>query len=346
MQEEYNISQIIDKIDIKGDGITDGINENNIKNIAKQYLKDRIKDGISDENYEKLLIDIKILLERQDIQKLNLKEELEKQKENVVLETGKNIENEKKTQILQNMIYKELKINGNLETNTDSKKFVKGIVDGLILNNIELVENLLSKGIDEIIIMLKNLLNPDVIIEIIKDLASSFGDMLDTFKKPYEGGVAIGGMGLGIFGKGMKGLKVTSKISDIAIDFNKIDFLESKGTYLLDSKKLLKPIEAKKRIEEISKAIDIKYLVNHPGRIDSMLDIVESMCKYITKNSSDILKLSSKELNEFKSEFITLRKEIIELSKNELLDIKTTKMLENLIENNFKETYYILFPKK
>lgn len=221
------------------------------------------------------------------------------------------------------MIYSELKIDGNLENNTNPKKFVKWVVDWLILHNIELVEELISKWIDDLVWMLKNLFNPEILKKIIKDLVSSLWDILDTFQNPYEWWVAVWWMWLWIFWKWMKWLKIASKLPDKkwvkAIDFDKVDILEWKWNYSLDSIKWLNPIDARKRIEEFSSSIDVKYLTNHPQRIDSMLDIIESMCDYITKNSWDILKLSPKDLNDFRYVFGELRKNIDTLWKSNLL---------------------------
>lgn len=89
------------------------------------------------------------------------------------------------------MIYSELKVDGKLENNTNFKKFIKWIVDWLVINNIELVESLISQWIDELIWMLKNLFNPEVIKEIIKDVISSVWDIFKPFQNPYEWWVAI-----------------------------------------------------------------------------------------------------------------------------------------------------------
>lgn len=195
----WNHNDDINSIDIKGDKIQDWFHENIIKDKAKEYLKSKVKEWISGKDYNKLLKLIKQILERQDIERLNLQEEPEKQRAEVIWETRMHIENEKKTQIVQNMIYSELKIDGNLENNTNPKKFVKWVVDWLILHNIELVEELISKWIDDLVWMLKNLFNPEILKKIIKDLVSSLWDILDTFQNPYEWWVAVWWMWLWIF---------------------------------------------------------------------------------------------------------------------------------------------------
>ncbi len=182
----WNHNKYINGIDVKGDKISDGYNEIQIKEKAKEYILQRVQEWIPQEEYKKLLLDIKKLLERQDIERLNLQEKFVKQREITIWETWINIENEKKLEIVQNMIYSELKIDWNLENNTNTKKFIKWVVNWLILNNIELVEELISKWVDELVSMLKNLFNLEVIKEIIKDLSSSFWDILKTFQKPYE----------------------------------------------------------------------------------------------------------------------------------------------------------------
>lgn len=67
-----------------------------------------------------------------------------------------------------------------------------------------------------------------------------------------------------------------------------------------------------------------------------MLDIIESMCDYISKNSWDILKLSPKDLNDFRYVFWQLRKNLWSVWKDnslwrrkiDILQLKDWKMVE------------------
>lgn len=62
----------IDTIDVKWDAIWNEWNENQIKEKAKKYIETRIQEWISQEDYDKLLQETKVFLERQDIERLNL----------------------------------------------------------------------------------------------------------------------------------------------------------------------------------------------------------------------------------------------------------------------------------
>ena len=244
-------------------------------------------------------------------------------KNEIIWETKTDIEKEKKTLYVQNILYKELWINSNIDNNPDSKKFTKWVVDGLILNNIKLIEEIISHWIEDLKNLLKNFLNPEIILEIVKELVSSLWDVINNFWNPYELWISVWWLWLWIIWKSLKWLKILDKIPEIkwskAIDFEKIDILELKWTYSLNTIKWLKPVEAKRKMEEFSNAIDVKYLINHPERIDTMLDIIESMCDYIENNSTNILKLSPNELQDFRYVFGDFRKNIDNLWKNNLL---------------------------
>ena len=126
-----------------------------------------------------------------------------------------------------------------------------------------------------------------------------------------------------------------------SIDFYKMDTLEFKWTYALDEIKWLKQFQAKELIEKFANSIDINYLINNPRRIDSLLDIVESMCDYIQKNEWNINKLSKQSLTDFKFSFTILRNKMLELEKSNyltiykdaIMEIKTKKI--NPIYSNF-----------
>jgi hypothetical protein len=56
-------------------------------------------------------------------------------------------------------------------------------------------------------------------------------------------------------------------------------------------------------MERFTSAIDVKYLVNNPKRMDLTLDIIESMSRYIENNAHEISRLSPRELTDFKYVF-------------------------------------------
>lgn len=70
----YNDS--IEQIDVKWDKVPDWFNENQIKEKAKNYVEKRLQEWFSKEDYDKLLKNIKELLERQDIERKDLIQEL------------------------------------------------------------------------------------------------------------------------------------------------------------------------------------------------------------------------------------------------------------------------------
>ncbi|MDD5212903.1 MAG: hypothetical protein PHG82_00535 [Candidatus Gracilibacteria bacterium] len=136
---------------------------------------------------------------------------------------------------------------------------------------------------------------------------------------------------------------VCGKIPE-AIDFTKTDTLEMKGTYELDKIKGLNIITASKKIEEFSKSIDVKYLVNHPARIDSMLDIVESMCDYIDKNHDLIMRLDRSRLEDFRMSFNEMRKSLGKVGNDKMLkEVYRSNILE-IYDKNIIKSYYKLYP--
>lgn len=73
----WNHDRYIESIDVKWDQTPDWFNEKQIKEKARNYVEKRISEWISFEDYQNLLQEIKTLLERQDIERLNLTEQLE-----------------------------------------------------------------------------------------------------------------------------------------------------------------------------------------------------------------------------------------------------------------------------
>jgi len=106
----WNYDWYIDKIDVKGDKISDWFNGNQIKDKARKYVESRIREWISDEDREKLLEEIKTLLEKQDIERIDLIKEL-KQRE--IWETREEIDKEAMIAEAKTMIYEKLWINEN-----------------------------------------------------------------------------------------------------------------------------------------------------------------------------------------------------------------------------------------
>ena len=127
-----------------------------------------------------------------------------------------------------------------------------------------------------------------------------------------------------------------------AIDKDKVDITELKWTYAFDNIEGITPLIASRRMEKFTNAIDVKYLVNNPKRVDFTLDIIESMSRYIEKNSSDIMKLSKKELNDFKYVFGEMKLKVDALWKSNLL----TQFKPDILETRWvvRETLLVLNP--
>lgn len=70
----------IDAIDVKRDWIPDSPNEMNIKNKAREYVLLQMKNGLQWDDLQRLFDNLKTLLERQDIERLNIEQEFEKAK--------------------------------------------------------------------------------------------------------------------------------------------------------------------------------------------------------------------------------------------------------------------------
>lgn len=73
-----NHNEYINRIDVKGDKIADSFAENQIKNKAKEYVEKKVQSWMSKEQLENLLKEIKQLLERQDIERVDLMTELKR----------------------------------------------------------------------------------------------------------------------------------------------------------------------------------------------------------------------------------------------------------------------------
>lgn len=167
----WNHNEYINWIDVKGDKIPDSINENQIKDKARTYVESRIKEWISKEDYDKLLKNIKELLERQDIERKDLIQEL-RQRE--IWETRENVDKEAMIQEAKTMIYEKLWINENQAKNSKIENFLKWIVDELVIWNYELAIEIYNTNWKVIIESLKQLLT----WEWIKKLAESLWETI------------------------------------------------------------------------------------------------------------------------------------------------------------------------
>lgn len=165
-------------------------------------------------------------LDKQENERWELDKKYELAKIDLISESKWNLENLDNTNEIQNLLYSKLDINPKVELNNNIWKFEKWVIDWLILNNIELVNELMEKGVDEVVDMLTWLAYWDIIVAIVKDMFDSMWDILNTFSEPYEWWVALWWLWLWVIWKWMKWLSIADKLSKIKLsDDPKYSFL-------------------------------------------------------------------------------------------------------------------------
>lgn len=148
-----------------------------------------------------------------------------------------------KVEQLKKELYKSLWLSENLEKNTDVQKFKKLFVDWLVVENIEMLEDLLDKWIDEVVSVIHALANWDVIVAIAQDIFDSFWDILNTFQNPYEWWLALWWLWLWVVWKWVKWLKIADQVWEKVDWWNLYDnpeysFLESNKDILWEDLKV------------------------------------------------------------------------------------------------------------
>lgn len=166
----WNYNQYIENIDVKWDQVPDWFNENQIKNKAKNYVEKRIFEWISSEDYQKLLQEIKTILEKQDIERLNLTEEIEWK---ILQETREELDKEALIQQAKTILYEKLWIHENQERNSKTENFLKWIVDVLVIDNYDLAIQIWQTNWKVVIDALKNLMSWDWLKQIAEALWES-----------------------------------------------------------------------------------------------------------------------------------------------------------------------------
>ena len=237
-------------------------------------------------------------------------------------------------------LYDKLWINIETENNSDLTKFVKWVVDWLVINNLEEVQALIDSSIEELLGILENLFNVDILKELIKQSIEELWDILNIMENPYNWWIALWTLWLWWLGKLLKWLKIKKDISTSeSINKDKIDLLEMKWKYKLDEINDLSPKEASKKIEEFTDSIDIKYLANNPQRINDMLEIVEWICDYINRDIWKILKLWEKDFWELKLNYNKLRKIILKTFTDDSINDKYKLIIKWLKTNKLDRIY-------
>lgn len=165
----------INNIDVKWDGIPDSKNENKIKDLARNFVENEIRHWINEKDLSKLLEKIKSLLERQDIERINLWETL---KEEIKTETREKIDKESLVNEAKNMIYENLWINDDLNKNNPVENFLKWIIDELVVWNYELAIEIINTNWKIILSALEHLASWEWIKNIAKSLWKNVWDLL------------------------------------------------------------------------------------------------------------------------------------------------------------------------
>ncbi len=170
--QEYN--SFINSIDVKWDGIPDSKKENQIKDLARDYVKKAISNWISEAELKVLLEKIRILLQRQDIEKLNLQESLKGQ---IRIETRERLDKEMLINEAKTVIYESLWINNNLRKNSPIENFLKWITDELVIWNYELAIEIINTNGKVLLDSLKHIASWEWIKSIAKSLWKNVWDL-------------------------------------------------------------------------------------------------------------------------------------------------------------------------
>ena len=172
----------IKRIDVKSDGVRDDPAEVRIRNEALIFVQNS-KQTLSPKQMSELISRIDTLLHRQDIERIQLWETFRKLKEDVIIETWERVSEEKFVDKARRFLYGSFDINANTEENGTVKKFAKWVIDGLIIGNIELAEEVVRNP-QKIIDMLKGLFTLEGLKSVLKWLAESVTDLfsLDAYK--------------------------------------------------------------------------------------------------------------------------------------------------------------------
>jgi len=260
------------------------------------------------------------------------------------LELDGTIENwkdkETKTKEIQESLYEKLWINIELEQNPDIKKFVKWLLDWLVVNNLEEIEQLLESSIDELLEMFDSLLNPKILAELIKQVVSELWDIWNTLENPYKWWLAIWVLWIWPIWKIFKWLKLGKKNENKTIneswslELYKMKGREWKEFYMEWANYVWE------EIGDFTESINIKLLLKDWRWINDMLSSVDKISNYIENNVEGILNLDITKLNSFRNNISVLRKKMEKLYYSDKLDVITNTNIHDNYKNlnmNYKK---------
>jgi len=219
------------------------------------------------------------------------------------LEAEENIVDE-----VQSSLYEWLWIDEVLENNTDIYKFLKWVVDWLVVENIELVNQIIDFWIDKFIESLKQLLNPEIALKIIEQTGEEIRNIIYSIDEPYMWGLALWAQWLWSFWKIFKLFKKNN-----SIDIKEKEDLKKESYDRLDNKVDFSKLDAKvwtviNHINILAKELDINYILTKPSRALILSDNLYDLWRYISYNSNKLL--NSDKLDDLKVSLRYMKEEI------------------------------------
>lgn len=315
-QESLSYNILIDRVDVKGDTLPDKSWENKLKDLAKKYIESRSKEWMSKSDLDLLTRDIQKLLERQDVERINLQEEFEKSRELILWWSKEKLWEQTMIANLQLKIYSSLWINPDLNLNSNIDKFKKGFVDGLILDNIETVKKIIEGWIESFLSVLREAFSVEWIKEFIKSIKEDIVNIGDILRKPYEWWVSVWWLWLWIFWKGLKWLKFFWKIDKVDDIPEWTDFwaLSKMTSWKLDYRKVFDASkyeielinDPRKNLQSILKDFDPKekFIVDRLNKmanewVEARVWNINNMLDYMIAHPWDLLEMRKMVIEEW-----------------------------------------------
>ncbi len=258
-----------------------------------------------------------------DLQELNF---LEQQLDNW-------IDKEIRVKELQVNLYDKLWIDVDTENNPDITKFVKWVVDWLVVNNLEEIQSLINSSLDEVLELLNNLFNIEVLKELIKQTVEELWDIWNIMENPYNWWLVLGTLWLWWLGKLLRWLKVV-KQKDINTNS---ELYEMKGREWKDfSNEWANYVW--KEIWDFADSLNINELLKDTTKLNKAIISINKISVYIDNNVENVLKLDATKLSNFKDNISVLRKKIEYIYINWNLNWVTKDNLDK-VHTKLKQSY-------
>lgn len=138
-------------------------------------------------------------LERQEAERQGVMDRYEKEKGGIVSE-GAEKKDELLTDKARDSLYAELSIDRDISKNSWAKQFLKGLVDGAIVGNMEFVESV-AKDPKKALETIKSLLSIEGLKKALEAVGKSLSDLFSW--NPYDTGKSLGELGIVATGAGI-----------------------------------------------------------------------------------------------------------------------------------------------